>query len=49
MTKFVKEHLSYVAGILILFFLTPPVVMSGFMLSLHLYNILSPTNCIQKK
>lgn len=49
MTEFVKEHLPAVAGILALFFLTPPVLTSSAIVSIHLYNLLSPTNCVQKK
>jgi hypothetical protein len=49
MTEFVKVHLPAVAAILMLLFLTPPVIVSSAMVSFHLYNLLSPTNCLQKK
>lgn len=49
MTEFVKVHLPAVAAILMLVFLAPPVITSSVMVSLHLYNALSPTNCVQKK
>ena len=49
MTEFVKEHLPAVAAILMLLFLTPPVITSSAMVSFHLYNLLSPTDCFQKK
>jgi len=47
--EFVKVHLPAVAAILMLVFLAPPVITSSVMVSLHLYNALSPTNCVQKK
>ena len=49
MTEFVKVHLPAVAAILMLVFLIPPVITSSAMVSFHLYNLLSPTNCLQKK
>ena len=49
MTGFIKVHLPAVAAILMLVFLIPPVITSSAMLSFHLYNLLSPTNCLQRK
>jgi hypothetical protein len=49
MTEFVKVHLPAVAAILMLVFLIPPVITSSAMVSFLLYNLLSPTNCLQKK
>jgi hypothetical protein len=49
MTEFVKVHLPAVAAILMLVFLMPPVITSSAMVSFHLYNLLSPTDCLQKK
>ena len=49
MTEFVKVHLPAVSAILLLLFLIPPVITSSAMVSFHLYNLLSPTDCMQKK
>ena len=49
MTEFVKVHLSAVSAILLFLFMIPPVLTSSAMVSFHLYNLLSPTNCFQRK
>jgi hypothetical protein len=43
------KQMKAVAAILMLLFLTPPVITSSAMVSFHLYNLLSPTDCFQKK
>lgn len=49
MKNFIKEHLPYVAAILLLTFCFLPVTTVSMILSIRLYNALSPTNYIQKK
>jgi len=46
--NFCGEHLPYIAGILCFILLAPPVMVGSAMISIRVFNALSPTHCIQK-